>query len=103
MTLNAGAKLRSTVCDTECIVIRLPSEEGIVNCGGKPMMDAKQVVIATDERINEPDPHHALIGKRYVDELSGIELLCTKQGWGALDFDGRSMTLKQAKTLPSSD
>ena len=44
-----------------------------------------------------------LLGKRYVDEASGIELLCSKGGSGSLACDGRAMTVKGAKPLPSSD
>jgi len=87
----------------ECMVIRAPNNNGTIRCGGKEMVDAKQAAVTAAERISEPDSQRALIGKRYVDELSGLEVLCTKQGLGGLDFDGRPLTLKQAKPLPSSD
>ena len=44
-----------------------------------------------------------LLGKRYVDDESDIEVLCTKAGDGALAVDGRPLVLKTAKPLPSSD
>lgn len=44
-----------------------------------------------------------LIGKRYVDNQTGAELLCTRSGFGALQIDGRPLELKAAKALPSSD
>jgi hypothetical protein len=43
------------------------------------------------------------LGKRYVDADSGVELLCTRAGLGVLTCDGRAMTIKGAKPLPSSD
>ena len=43
------------------------------------------------------------LGKRYVDEELGLELLCTKPGEGSLGVSGRALTLKGAKPLPSSD
>ena len=43
------------------------------------------------------------LGKRYSDEASGAELLCTKGGAGALSADGRLLELKVAKALPASD
>ena len=43
------------------------------------------------------------MGKRYVDDEIGIELLCTRSGSGALTVDGRVLTLKGAKPLPASD
>ena len=45
----------------------------------------------------------SLLGKRYEDETAGVEVLCTKPGPGALACDGRALTLKSAKPLPSSD
>ena len=52
------------------------------------------------------NPQHAggtLIGKRYVDALDRVEVLCTRGGDGSLAVDGAAMTAKQAKALPSSD
>lgn len=46
---------------------------------------------------------NALLGKRYSDEATGIELLCTKGGPGQLACDGRPLVVKAAKPLPSSD
>ena len=43
------------------------------------------------------------MGKRYADDKSGIELLCTKGGAGALFLNGEPLGLKEAKPLPSSD
>lgn len=44
-----------------------------------------------------------LLGKRYTDVATGIEVLCTKAGTGTLSLDGRPLDLKEAKPLPSSD
>jgi len=43
------------------------------------------------------------LGKRYVDEPTGLEVLCVKPGSGTLAADGRDLTLKSAKPLPASD
>ena len=43
------------------------------------------------------------MGKRYTDEDSTLEVLCSKPGPGALAADGREMPIKGAKPLPSSD
>lgn len=43
------------------------------------------------------------LGKRYVDEEAGVEVLCTKQGDGSLALDDRSLHLQGAKPLPPSD
>ena len=43
------------------------------------------------------------LGKRYVDEPTGLEVLCVKPGSATLAADGRDLTLKSAKPLPASD
>jgi hypothetical protein len=43
------------------------------------------------------------LGKRYTDDSDEIELLCTKQGFGPLSFNGHGLSLKAAKALPASD
>ena len=45
----------------------------------------------------------ALVGKRYADEETGLEVLCAKPGPGTLSADGREVPIKGAKPLPSSD
>jgi hypothetical protein len=45
----------------------------------------------------------SLIGKRFADPESGLELLVTKEGEGALAVDGIAIPLKEAKPLPASD
>lgn len=51
------------------------------------------------------DQHAAgtLVGKRYVDEETDMEALASRGGEGSLSIDGRPMTVKEAKRLPSSD
>lgn len=44
-----------------------------------------------------------LMGKRYMDAASALEVLCTKPGRGSLDVSGESMTQKETKALPASD
>lgn len=43
------------------------------------------------------------LGKRYVCEACGGELLCTKPGEGVAECCDAPMRLKAAKPLPSSD
>ena len=56
----------------------------------------------TDGSVPDGD-EPTLLGKRYVHEDSGLELLCTKGGAGTLRVDGAPLGIKQAKNLPSSD
>ncbi|MGV0870630.1 hypothetical protein [Mycolicibacterium sp. XJ879] len=44
-----------------------------------------------------------LLGKRYVCEDAGLEVLCTKSGTGSLAFDDVPLVEQGAKPLPPSD
>lgn len=95
--MKPGMRLKSAVCDTEVMVIRVT--EGTVECGGQPMSEDKQ-------DLGEPASDRAdgtLMGKRYVDESDTIELLCVKPGAGSLSLDGAPLAPKGAKPLPASD
>jgi len=101
MELAVGSRWRSTVCSTEVAVVRAPGEARTLTCGG-----AEMVAIDADAPRGPIDPAFAdgtLIGKRYTDESSGIEVLCTKAGEGSLALDGERLLVKGAKPLPSSD
>ena len=104
MDLTPGTKLASTVCATEVIVVRPPSGPVEVECGGAAMVAAAD---APEEGARGTiDVAHAdstLLGKRYVHEDSGLELLCTKPGAGSLAVGSVRLPLKEAKPLPSSD
>ena len=84
------------------VVVRPPSAAGELQCGGAPVLPQADATAAS----GAIDPAHAegvLIGKRYTDADSGIEVLGAKAGKGSLAFDGRPLTLKEAKPLPASD
>ena len=100
--IKPGLRLKSAVCSTEIMVIRLPGGEAELGCGGVEMVAVTESA-AAGARL---DPAHAqgtLIGKRYVDADDRLELLCTKGGEGSLTVNGVSLSVKQAKALPSSD
>lgn len=103
MKLPAGTKLKSAVCTAEGIVIRPPDAEGVLRCGTVPVLLAGETAAPDVERPVTAEAGAALVGKRYVDLDTGLEVLCTKGGKAAFSFEGRSLSLKQAKPLPSSD
>jgi hypothetical protein len=43
------------------------------------------------------------LGKRYLCEKCGTEVLCNKPGNGAIECCDAEMKIKEAKALPSSD
>jgi hypothetical protein len=100
--LKPGGRLKSAVCDTQIIVLRVQAVPVDLRCGGARMLAFAE---APPDGATL-DPAHAgpsLTGKRYVDAAESLELLCTKGGEGALSVDGILLGIKQAKQLPSSD
>lgn len=101
MILKPGAKLRSAVCDAQFVVVRAPTDEVDLACGGATLLgpDDEDVRVAIDPALATG----SLLGKRYAVEDLGLELLCAKAGDGALTCNGQPVELKGAKPLPSSD
>jgi hypothetical protein len=97
--LTPGRRLRSTVSQTEIIVVRSPAAAAELSCGGHPM--TADAVPAAAGIGNGGDD--VVMGKRYVDAQSGLEVLCTKPGSGVLAADGRTLTVKAPSALPASD
>lgn len=97
--MKPGTKLKSTVCDTEVMVIR-GTGDIVLECGGAPMADERP-----EDRgaINPAFSEGTKIGKRYVDAAGTVEFLCVKPGAGSLSIGGAALILKDAKPLPASD
>lgn len=102
MILKVGQSLASAVDTTTVVVVRIPAGDVTVTCGGVPMADGK-VASGNGTEIAADHIDGAVLGKRYVDEASGLEVLCTKAGQGRLALDGSALVIKSAKPLPSSD
>jgi hypothetical protein len=100
--LKPGSRCKSVADATEVMVVRAPVQPVDLRCGGHPMapFGAEQTLVAA------ADPGHlsgTMLGKRYADEASGLELLCTKAGVGSLAIGDAPLAQKDAKALPSSD
>ncbi len=101
MELPAGSRWKSAVCTTEVVVVRPPEGDHALGCGG-----AEMIALDAEGSGGTPDPALAggtQMGKRYAEDTSGIELLCTKAGDGTLTLDGTPIEIKGAKPLPASD
>jgi hypothetical protein len=101
ITLKPGLRLRAPSSTAEVIVVRIPTG---------PVELAIDDVALTDEPTEPPagvpestGPAAIELGKRYVDDATGIELLCARAGTGTLSCNGNVMVLRSAKPLPSSD
>lgn len=99
VAVKPGVRLRSAVSEAQVVVVRARALDVALTCAGRPM-------VGNDDDVVEPQDAGAadvLLGKRYVDEEAGLEVLCVKSGVGPLAVDGREMQIKAAKPLPSSD
>jgi hypothetical protein len=102
VNLRPGVRLQSVVCDTEVVVIRAPTGEFDLHCGGLAMV----AMGSRPESSGSLQPGQDLgsnLGKRYISEEIGLEVLCTKAGSGSLVVAGVLLEEKKAKPLPSSD
>ena len=102
MELKPGMRLQSTVCRSEVIVVRTPTTDVDLRCGGAAMAPIDGGI----EPYGPVAASHArgtAIGKRYADSGSGLEVLCTRAGEGSLSLADEPIPAKAAKSLPSSD
>jgi len=102
MDLKPGSRWKSAVCDTQLVVVRPPQAAGELQCGGTAVLPIDDAA-TPNGTINPEFAEGVMIGKRYVDETSGLEVLGAKAGNGSLSFNGVAMAIKGAKPLPASD
>jgi hypothetical protein len=101
MILKPGSRWKSAVCSAEVVVVRAPKDEAVLSCGGHPMTPIGETPPAG--LTMAPGSGGVSVGKRYFDEQTQTEVLCSKAGGGSLALDGRPLLLREAKPLPSSD
>lgn len=102
MELKPGSRWKSAVCDTEVVVVRPPKSEATLECGGYAVI-AHAEARPEGKAVAEGFADGSQAGKRYADEETGMEVLCTKSGAGTLTIGGRPIGAKEAKKLPASD
>ncbi len=102
MDVKPGSRWKSVVCDTEVVVVRPPKTEITLECGGYQMI-AHSEAKPEGKAIAADFADGSQMGKRYADEETGMEILCTKAGAGTLTIGGRPVGAKDAKKLPASD
>lgn len=102
ITLKPGTRLFSAVCSTEMIAVKAPAGEVELTIGGAPpVTDVAQRSGSTS--VADGHGGGTSLGKRYVDAVDTIELLCTKAGDGVPALDGQPLSIKETKALPASD
>jgi hypothetical protein len=102
--VKPGTRLRSAACGTKVVVVRAPDRDLVITCCDGPLVERDEATTndeAPDDSLGGEES--VLIGKRYSDEDTGLEVLCTKAGSGPLACQGRPLTANAPKPLPSSD
>lgn len=99
--IKTGTRLKSQVCDTEVIVIKIGDGLDDLRAGGVPMREIGADA-ASDAVLDPNFSDGNVMGKRYVDE-TGAEVLVTKAGAGTLAIGDTPLSIKEAKPLPASD
>lgn len=102
MDLKPGSRWKSAVCDAQLVVVRPPQTAGELQCGGAAVLPIDDAAAPTGA-VSPDFAEGVAIGKRYVYEDSGLEVLGAKAGQVSLAFNGVAMTIKGAKPLPASD
>lgn len=102
MDYNPGSRWKSSVSSTEVVIVRKPGSAVSLACGGAPMVPMGEEGVS-GAVLNEAFADETQLGKRYVDDETGTEVLCTKAGVGTLAVDERPLHLQGAKPLPASD
>lgn len=103
MKPRPGQVLASTVDSTTVIVVHAADVEIELTCAGVEMWDPKG---GGTGPAGEADPAQLTgteMGKRYADDATGLELLCTKPGKGTIAVNGVSLAKRGPKPLPASD
>ena len=95
-TLTPGLRVYSAASAAEAIVVTGASVE--LTCAGTPVLTERPESSPADSGSAE-----LLVGKRYEDAESGLVMMVTRAGSGPLAADGRDLTVREAKALPSSD
>ncbi|WP_200827008.1 hypothetical protein [Thermomonospora echinospora] len=96
--MKPGIRLWSKVSSVSVVVVRPAAGEVTLTCGGVPMIEHEPQNAAATAEGEGP-----LLGKRYTDEDSGLQVMCTRGGAGELAADGRPLQMMNPRPLPASD
>lgn len=102
MQVRSGRRYVSAVCATSIVVVKGPPTDIDLRCGGTTMLPAGES-LGSRPGLAEGYDQGTLIGKRYWDEQTGLEVVCTMGGPGSLSLGGRVLPERPPQPLPSSD
>jgi hypothetical protein len=99
--IKPGSRWKSVVCTTEAVVVKPASDGAVPRCGGEDMVPLGTTIAA--KPLRPGCDGGTAVGKRYRSERTGLEMLCTKPGPGALGVGDELLAVVEAKKLPASD
>ena len=99
--IKPGSRWKSVVCSAEVVVVRPAADGSVPRCGGEDMVPLGSP--AESRPVHPGSDGGCAIGKRYRSMRTGLELLCTKAGVGALGVGDELLTIVEARKLPASD
>lgn len=99
--IKPGSRWKSAVCSAEAVVVKPSADGALPRCGGEDMVPLGTAAEARAPR--EGFDGGCAVGKRYRSERTGLELLCTKAGRGALGVGEDLLSVVEARKLPASD
>jgi len=104
MPMIVGSRWRSNSGGVELVVVRPPTAEVGLECGGELMEPQRSSTppISPPASASAASVPDIQLGMRYVNQTFGIEVLCTRAGTGPLSVSGEPMVIKDAAPLPSS-
>lgn len=102
MQVRSGQRYISAVCATSIVVVKGPPSDIDLRCGGTAVLPAGESVDSRPGPVAGFDAG-TLIGKRYWDEATGLEVVCTTGGPGSLSLGDRVLPERPPQPLPSSD
>ena len=100
-TQRVGTRWKSAACDTELIIVHAPNGESrlrVRRTSRHPVWPGRRA-----RSRHRRAAGGTQVGKRYTDVGSGLVVLVTKAGEGALTVGDLPLELVQPKLLPSSD
>ena len=100
MKPRPGQVLASTVDSTTVIVVRAPDGEIDLTCAGVEMWDPRGGGAGPAGEADPAQLTGTQLGKRYADEQTGLELLCTKPGQGTIAVNGVPLPLLALSCCP---
>jgi hypothetical protein len=96
--IRVGQTLASTNGSGRFVVLSVGTARDVPCLNGQPLVVAVPAPCSASGQPRRscggPEP-----GARYVDEPSGLEIMCTEAGTGALVYAGRPMTVVPRRQL----